>query len=294
MGRPLKFLLTAILVATMAHTAAPMLLAADGPVTPADIQKLGKILKEGTGYKARAQAARALGLLRSTEAVAPLLRGLEQDPDQLVRAACAWALGSINHPGALDALVKASKKDVGMVKTQAGRAIEYIIAAFPGNAASARLHVAVEGLKDQATRNTELTNWLQHYFVEHLVKCPSVDLGEEMDIEEEGATPEHAEDACPPVRVALVGGLDRVDVPKGRTAGDVVVNLKYTLVLLALDKTTFTSKGHKGVQSFVGGAAPTDPWADDPLLEVQKGAIGQAVALGFADLASYLGLKPTG
>jgi len=291
--------------------------AADGPVTPDDIKKLGEILKEGTGYKARAQAARALGMLRSADGIPFLLRGLEKDPDQLVRGACAWALGSINHPGALDALVKAKTSDVSMVKTQANRAIDYIVAALPGNLSSVLMHVSVDDLKDSATKQGDLTPWVQQYFVERLVLCPNVELGTEMDIEEEGA--EHpspsppmggsapkaipspstgegrvgvalADKACPPVRLALVGGLDAMTVPKGRGAGDVEVSLRYSLVLLALDKKMLAGKQYKGKAKFVGGVAPDDPWADDPLLEVQKQAVGSAVALGYADLATYLGL----
>jgi hypothetical protein len=266
--------------------------AAGSQVSPEDLGKLGDILREGTGYKARVQAARAMGMLRTPDALPHLLRGLREDPDQLVRAACAWALGSINHPAAVEALHKAAGSEVELVQQQAQRALDFVVSAFPGNLKSVRdpIFVDLDGLKDEALGKDELAAWIKHCFLAHLVNCTGVETGDEMDIEEDGATPDVVKSGLPQVRVALAGGIKKLGVPEGRAAGPVAASVNFQVRLVPVPTPVFTGKGYDGRSPFAGGPAPADSWTDDPLVESQKGAVRQAVDKGFADLATYLGL----
>lgn len=268
--------------------------AGTAPISRKDLDKLAHMLKEARSYKTRIQACRALGMLRDPVAMPHILRAMRKDPDQVVRAACAWSLGAINHPGAIQDLAAAEKKDVGMVKKQAKRALNHILSSFPDNlpeGKAASYQISLEGLKDHVTSEKELTKWVQQYFLDRMVKFDNIEPGSEMNIEEDGELPDLPEDCTPTVRFSLSGGVRRIDAPKKRGAGKIKVHVDFTLTLEPVGLEAIKAKGFSGAAEFVGGPKPSDPWADDPLVEAQKEALDKAVDGAFSKMARFLKLK---
>lgn len=260
-----------------------------------DINKLFEILKTGDHYKVRLQAAKVLGMMRKNEALPHLIRALRKDPDHLVRSTSAWALGAINNPGAIADLSRASHKEVALVKKQAERALNHILASFPGNLperGKGFYHITVENLLDRVTDDEELSKWIQQYFLDHFVTLENVEFGTEMNIEEEGEVPDVDESFKATVHLALVGGIDRIDVPDGRKAGPVTATIGVEVRLDPVKKTAVKRALYVGAADFAGGDKPDDPWADDPLLEAQKEAVKKAVNKAYAKLGKTLKLAP--
>ena len=266
------------------------------PVSSKDLKKLIKILDTGSGYKTRVQAARALGMLRTTEAVPHLLKALRKDPDQLVRAACAWSLGSINHPGAIADLHKAQGKDVKLVKSQAKRALGHVLSRFPDNlpaVGKGHYKIGIENLKDASSHSGDLAKWLQQYFLDRLKVHDNVDFGTEMNIEWEGENPDVDEVFKPIIYFSLVGRVDKVTTPANRAPGDVKVEITYKLMLDPVAVDAVKAKSISATARFAGGPKPEDAWdeEDDPLFQAQQKALENAVAKAFKPVSRFLKLK---
>ncbi len=262
------------------------------PLTDNELKQLFTLLESSPHYKARLKAARALGMLRRPEAIAPLSRCLKQDQDHAVRSGCAWALGSIFHPAAVRDLDAAARTEVPLVKTQAERALSYILSDFPGNIPSdARLRIHLEGLADRVNKNRELTKWVQQYFLEHLLKSGDrVDAGENMNIEEDGEKPDVEQDSDPLIELTFKGGVSRIESPKDRKPGEVKVSVQIEIVLEPVGAKALAMKTVVGSAQFAGGAKPKDDWADDPLVESEKVATKKAVEELFPDVKKALKL----
>lgn len=96
-----------------------------GPVSVVSAQEtrtLLRVLNRGGDFRARAQAAFALGNLRSERSVPSLVRSL-RDRHPAVRAAAATALGRIGNPRAAAALVEARGDSSHSVRVQADQAL---------------------------------------------------------------------------------------------------------------------------------------------------------------------------
>ena len=284
-------LVAAILVLLLAGTAAA------GPprkVTPGDLDKLFELLERGKHFKVRVQAAKALGLMKVQDAVPKLIKSLIADEDHLVRGTAAWALGSIGHPGAVDALAAAEKKDVDFVGKQAGRARSHIIARFPGNLPApqfAQYHLRLRGLGTRDQGEQELVPWLMDGIATRFVVYDNFDFGEEIIVDEDGEYVVPADDGAPVIRLDLVGGIQAVDVPADRGTGTVTVTLALGARWLPPKRTLMKTRLYKGAAPFEGGPAPANELDEDLLFEAKKVALDAAAARGARDLVKILKLK---
>jgi len=257
-----------------------------------DMNKLYGILATGDHYKVRIHAAKVLGMLRKHESLPHLIKALRKDPDHLVRSTSAWALGAINHPGAIMDLHRASKKEVALVKKQAQRALNHVLSSFPGNLrAGSHLGLTLHGLGDEGSDDGELAKWIQQYLLDHLVKYENVELGTEMNIEEDGELPDIDESFKPLVQLSFFGGVTKVTVPDDRAAGPVKVEIEVGLKLEPMKQIAFKKKKYRGHAEFAGGDKPADEWTDDPLVETQKEALKAAADKAFKGVAVLLKLK---
>jgi len=285
-------LVAAILVLLLAGTAAA------GPprkVTPGDLDKLFELLEKGKHFKVRVQAAKALGLMKVQAAVPNLIKSLSVDEDHLVRGTAAWALGSIGHPGAVDALATAEKKDVDFVGKQAGRARSHIIARFPGNLPApqhTQYHLRLRGLGTQDQGEQKLVRWLVDGIATRFVVYDNFDFGEEIIVDEDGEYAVPADDSDPVIRLDLVGGIQAVDAPADRGAGKVTVTLALGARWLPPKRTLMKTRTYKGTASFEGGPPPASELDEDPLFEAKKIALDAAAAGGARDLVKVLKLNP--
>lgn len=266
-------------------------------VTQADLDKLYELLETGAHYKVRFQAAKALGLMKMPAAVPNLLKALNNDDDPLVRGTAAWALGSIGHPGAVDALVRAIEKDEEFVSQQADGARELIVARFPDNLPGpehAFYHLRLRSLRINDRSQKELYPWLLDGFATRLVVHESLDLGEEMVIDDPG---EAADDPTswkhwPAIRLELTGGVHEIRVPPERAPGDVVVVLSVGVEWLPPKRALLPAARYEGAALFAGGPAPASELDDDPLTEAKKVALDAAAAQAVEALLARLALAP--
>lgn len=257
-----------------------------------DMAKLFKLLETGEHYKVRYKTARVLGMMRKPEALPHLIRALRKDPDHMVRSACAWSMGSINHPGSVADLHRASEKDVAMVKKTAKRALNHVLASFPDNLPKdGAYRIKLDELVDKFDRKQELTKWVQHFFAEQFIDLDNVEMGEEMNIEEDGEKPDSIESFRPVMGFSLQGGVTAVEVPAARAAGQVTVTVELSVMFQPVEVKALDAKKYVGTTDFSGGDKPDDPWVDDPLLEAQKVALKMAVGKGFGDVSKFLHLK---
>jgi len=265
------------------------------PLSKKDLDQLHVMVRQGSNWKTRSKAAKVLGALRRPESVPHLIRCLRKDDDHLVRGACAWALGALEHPGSLSDLHRIGKSgEPAFVKKQAKKALNHILSRYPRNLpppGKGSYRIAVEGLRDRVNRGEELTPWVQQYFLEHLIKVEGIEVGTEMDIEVDGESPDIAESFKPEIVITFKGGLEKVEKPSGDKAGKVKVKLKVELQLDPVKKVAFKSTTFTGEAPFAGGDAPEDPWADDPYIEAQKVAVKVAVDKAYIAIASKLKLK---
>jgi len=287
LGRQLAWV---VLIAGLLASAPAM--AADKPLTENELKQLFSMLKTSPHYKARLKAARALGMLRRPEAIGPLARCLKEDQDQAVRSGCAWALGSIFHPGAVGELYAATRSEIPLVKTQAERALNYVLSDFPGNLpADARYRIRIDGLADRVSKNRELTKWVQQYFLDLLMKTPDrIDVGTDMDIEEDGEQPDVDRSFEPIVELTFKGGVTSINSPKDRKKGEVKVAVELEVVLEPVGAKALPKKSQAGTAPFAGGPKPKDEWTDDPLVESQKAALKKAVDGLFPEVKKVLKL----
>lgn len=94
------------------------------------------LLKSGSSYRVKLQAAQSLGRIQSKEAL-PALQEALYDPSPHVVIAAAAALGEIGDPSALLALQKVSKKrHSAAVKTQLAASIRVLQALSPNSPSS--------------------------------------------------------------------------------------------------------------------------------------------------------------
>lgn len=265
------------------------------PLSKKDLDQLHVMLRQGDNWKTRSKAAKVLGALRRLDSVPHLIRCLRKDDDHLVRGACAWALGALEHPGSLTDLHRIGKSgEPDFVKKQANKALKHILSRYPRNlppAGRGFFRIGVEGLRDRVNSGEELTPWVQQYFLEHLIKVEGIEVGTEMNIEEDGESPDIAESFKPEIGLTFKGGLEKVERPPGSGAGKVKVKLKIALQLDPVDKVAFKMTTFVGEAPFAGGDKPDDPWADDPYIEAQKVAVKDAVDKAYIVIASKLKLK---
>ncbi len=282
---------------TLVATLLCLLLAAAASAGPprkasqADLDKLYELLETGKHFRVRVQAAKALGLMKVPAAVPYLIKALRIDKDHLVRGTAAWALGSVSHPGALDALALAEKKDVEFVGKQAGRARSHITARFPGNLplpkhTSYHLRMQELGTRDQGAR--ELVPWLVDGIATRFVEYDNFDFGEEMVLEGEGANV--PTDHRPVIRLDLTGGIRKISSPEDRAAGDVTVTLALGAQWLPPKRTLMKTRNYAGTAPFAGGPAPTNELDEDPLVEAKKAALDAAAAKASKALSQTLKL----
>ena len=260
-------------------------------VSPGDLDKLYELLETGQHFKVRVQAAKALGLMKVPAATPRLIKALRVDGDHLVRGTAAWALGSIGHPGAVDALARAEKKDVEFVAKQAGRARSHIIARFPGNLPAEEFgyyHLRMQdlGTRDQGARS--LVPWLVDGLATRFVERDNFDFGEEMVLEGEGA--DVPDDHRPVIRLDLTGGIRQVRVPPDRAPGDIKVTVTLGVQWLPPKRTLMKTRTFEGVAPFAGGPAPKNELDGDPLEEAKKTALDAAAAQAAKALAQTLKL----
>jgi HEAT repeat protein len=89
----------------------------DARVRQEAVRALGKLGGEDAGFlllgmlddqdpRVRATAARSVGVLRVEKALKPLIRMLEEDPDEDVKIGCIQAMGQIGDPGAVPVIEK--------------------------------------------------------------------------------------------------------------------------------------------------------------------------------------------
>ena len=112
------------LVAFLKHDLLPHAAGEERYLYPA-VDPLVKTLVAYDRDEVRSAAARALGSLGDTRAVAPLLWALES-PDGRLRAAAAQALGLLGNPQALAPLVQSLGDGVGDVRLAAAQALEQL------------------------------------------------------------------------------------------------------------------------------------------------------------------------
>ena len=265
------------------------------PLSKKDLDQLHVMLRQGSNWKTRSKAAKVLGALRHIESVPHLIRCLRKDDDHLVRGACAWALGALEHPGSLTDLKRVEKSgEPAFVKKQAVKAVKHILSRYPRNlppAGKGFFRIAVEGLRDRVNRGEELTPWTQQYFLEHLITVEGVEVGTVMDIEEDGESPDIAESFKPEIFITFKGGVEKVEKSGAGEAGKVKVRLRVELQLDPVELIVFKAKTFTGEAPFAGGEKPDDPWADDPYIEAQKTAVKDAVDKAYVAIASSLKLK---
>ena len=261
-------------------------------LTAKDMKKLYGILETGDHYKVRIHACKVLGMLRKEESLPYLIKAVRKDPDHLVRSTCTWALGALNHPGAISDLERVAENEVALVKKQAKRALNHILASFPGNLPKKGYYnIVVDHLQDKATDDKELAKWIQQYFLEHLMPNDNISVGIEMNIEEDGELPDIDEDFKPYVTLAFRGGVLDSKVPPDRTAGTVEISISVELVLMPGKQIASKKKQYSGKAPFAGGPKPDSEWDEDPLFVSQKNALKNAVATSYKDLAKLLKLK---
>ena len=266
--------------------------AAAGPpreVSQADLDKLYELLETGKHFKVRVQAAKALGLMKVPAAVPHLIKALRGDDDHLVRGTAAWALGSIGHPGAVDALALAKKKDVDFVGKQAGRARKHIVARFPGNLPAAEhgfYHLRLRGLGTKDSGAKALVPWFVDGIATRFVERENFDFGEEMVLEGEGA--DIPDDHRPVIRLDLSGGIESIKAPASRASGDVTVTVTLGAKWLPPKRTLMKTRTFKGVAPFAGGPPPKNELDEDPLVEAKKAALDAAAAKASEALAKTL------
>ena len=261
--------------------------------TPAKIQKLCELLTTGAHHKTRIQSAKGLAMLGNPAAAECLLNSMQKEPDQLVRSASAWALGVVNHPGAIPPLYKASKEDVEMVKEQAQMALERILPSFPGNlkGCDVRFKLELAKLNDRTTRSRTYATWYQHYFLELLLQDNTFDVGELMSFDNE--SDQEKKGFSPKLDVTLSGAVENFKTPSNREPGDVTVELTLTATLSPVKLPFLKERKFMGKAPFAGGPKPKDEWdADkDPLFISQKEAIQAAVKVAYTQLAQTLHVK---
>ncbi len=290
----LRMLTAGLLVLLMAWPASVGL---PRPATQADLDRLYALLKTGTHYKVRFQAAKALGLMKMPAAVPNLIKALNNDDDHLVRGTAAWALGSIGHPGAVDALVRAIEMDEEFVSQQAEGARELIIARFPDNLPGpehAFYHLRLSNLRISDVSQEALYPWLLDGFATRFVVHESLDLGEEMVIDAAG---EEADDPTswrhwPVIRLELTGGVEEIRVPPDRAPGEVSVVVSVGVEWLPPKLALLPAAKYEGAARFAGGPAPASELDDDPLTEAKKVALDAAVAQAAEALLARLALAP--
>jgi hypothetical protein len=264
------------------------------PLTARDLGKLHAMLKDGRHWKSRSKTAKVLGALGRRESVPHLVRCLREDPDHLVRGACAWALGALEHPAALAELHRVvGSGEPEFVLRQAEKALHHILSRFPGNLpppGEGQYFISIDPLRDRATKDQELTKWVQQYFLEHLMLAEGVDVGDEMNIEADGEFPDVADGDGPVLRMTFLGGVEAIQVPPGRTPGEVAVDVRLEVRIDPLGKIVLASQTFTGKAPFAGGEKPKDAWTDDPLVEAEKVALKMAVDLAYAAIARQLKL----
>jgi hypothetical protein len=263
-------------------------------LSEADVQKLYSLLENGDHYKVRYKTARVLGMMRLEESLPHLIKAFREDPDHMVRAACAWSLGSINHPGAVADLKRAAGKEVPLVQKNAERALNHVLSSFPGNipdGGKAPFRILIDDFVDRATKGKELTAWAQQYFLDLMVNHKNIDVGTDMDIEEDGETPDVAKDYRPLIVLALNGGVTAVTAPKNRAAGEVVVTIAVSLLLDPVQAKAMAEQKWTGKAQFAGGEKPADAWSDDPFVEAEKAALKEAVGKAFVEVSKAMKLK---
>lgn len=146
MTRATKPILAALLCALM-------LLLGGGVAGAATVSSLARKLAHDDDFRVRTQAALALGRSRSSRAVDPLCKGLEDDNDS-VRAASAAALGKLKK-GGLDCLKKRYKKEKSRnVKKMILKSIRLVREAEAGPTITSRskYYLAVDSTNDQTGR----------------------------------------------------------------------------------------------------------------------------------------------
>ena len=261
--------------------------------TPKKVQKLCELLTTGTHHKTRIQSAKGLAMLGDRGALECLLNSMQKDPDHLVRAASAWALGVLNHPGAIPQLYKAKEDDVEMVTNQARMALDRILSAFPGNlkGCDVRFKLELAQLNDRTTRNRTYATWYQHYFLELLLQDDTFDVGDLMSFDDE--PDQKKKGYSPKLEVTLSGAVEKFKTPSNREPGEVTVELTLTATLSPMKLPFLKERKFTGQAPFAGGPKPKDEWdADkDPLFISQKEAIHAAVKVAYIQLAQLLHVK---
>ncbi|MFH1531583.1 MAG: HEAT repeat domain-containing protein [Pseudomonadota bacterium] len=260
-------------------------------VSQSDLATLYELLETGNHFKVRVQAAKALGLMKVVDATPHLIKALRVDKDHLVRGTAAWALGSIGHPGTVDALALAEKTDVEFVGKQAGRARSHIIARFPGNLPGPELtnyHLRMQelGTSDPGARG--LVPWLIDGIATRFVERDNFDFGEEMELEGEGA--EVPDDHRPVIRLDLTGGIRALSVPANRAPGDVTVTVALGALWLPPKRTLMKTRTFQGTAPFAGGPPPKSELDEDPLAEAKKAALDAAAVQAVKALSETLKL----
>jgi hypothetical protein len=294
-GRPIRQLALSAFLAMVCAASLVVAQPAKKALSDEDLNQLHAMLRQGDDWKTRSKAAKVLGALRRSKSVPHLIRCLRKDEDHLVRGACAWALGALEHPGSLADLHRIEKSgEPEFVKKQAKKALAHILSRYPRNLPApgeGAYRVAVEGLRDRVNRGEELTPWIQQYFLEYLMAVEGVEVGTEMNIEEDGEVPDIEESFKPEVRVSFLGGIEAIDAPPDRGAGTIKVSLQVELKLQPVDRTAFARKTFVGRAEFAGGPPPDSAWDDDPLIEAQKAAVRDAVTKAYAEIAAAMKLK---
>lgn len=259
-------------------------------------QRLMLLLKDGDHFKVRVQAARALGVRRALGALRALQESLEGDPDETVRAASAWALGALNHPGALHCLHRAAESSSELVREQAGKAMAHILQGFPGNLENPdrpQLYVEFSRLENRARWLPQLRTYLLHHLASQLVLLEGVDLGETMDLRGENPEPESIPSWALPLNLVLKGGILSLTMPENRAAGDVVVELELTGVLEPFGARVWGPARMTGSAPFAGGAKSDDPWEEDPLETVLESTVQAACDDLMSDFKVAFRFSPT-
>ena len=108
---------------TRALSVACLMVSASALGSASQVQPLVKRLEGNTDYRARVQAALALGRSDDEAARAPLEKALRKDDRAAVRAAAALALGSLGDQQAVDALEEGLDDASLTVRTQAAEAL---------------------------------------------------------------------------------------------------------------------------------------------------------------------------
>jgi hypothetical protein len=208
---------------------------------PPTVQQLAERLKHDEDFRVRVQAALELGKTADTDALQPLLAGLE-DRNASVRTAAAAALEHLGDPDAIPALKSRRLDRSETVRKQVKVALESLTAIAEGGPPPARLLVTIGSMRNQtAVKAPRIEAELERESRKKLAALPGVAVA--------GKTDSNQEAERKKLPVVMVSG--QIQKLKARREGDEIVysaSVEYVL---------HTMPGHSIAATVSGSASGT-------------------------------------